>query len=197
LKSKQDQTEYADKVDCLNELQLLESQEYVDIYYGDESGFSLNCVIPYCWQFKKEPVTVLPQRGKTLNVLGFMKSAGDEVHTFTKEGTINAEFVIQSIHSFASTLVKTTVLVVDNARIHHAKLFQSCIEVWEKKGLYIFYLPAYSPHLNRIERLWKESKYRWIPPQAYTNLATLRQALDSIWAKFGTEYKVNFGAGKT
>jgi transposase len=188
---------YADKVECLTELQLLESQGYIDIYYGDESGFSLNCVIPYCWQFKGEPVLILPQRGKTSNVLGFMKSSGDAVRVFTKEGTINAVFVIDSIHNFADSLTKTTVLILDNARIHHAKLFQSCIAGWEAKGLYIFYLPAYSPHLNRIEQLWRESKYRWIPPSAYADLTTLREKLDQIWAKFGKDYKISFSSLKS
>ena len=125
-----------------------------------------------------------------------MKSSGDALQVFTKKGSINAEFVINSIHDFANSLLKTTVLVLDNARIHHSKTFQSCIDAWEEKGLYIFYLPAYSPHLNRIERLWKESKYRWIPPSAYADLSTLEQRLDEIWAKFGVEYKINFDTGK-
>lgn len=188
---------YADKVECLVELQVLERQGHIELYYGDESGFSLNCVVPYCWQFKHEPVLVLPQRGKTLNALGFMKSSGETAQMFMKEGTINASFVIDSIHAFVNSLTKTTVLVLDNARIHHAKLFQSFIEGWEAKGLYIFYLPAYSPHLNRIERLWKESKYRWIPPSAYVDLPTLRQTLDEIWAKVGTKYKINFSISKS
>ena len=188
---------YADKVECLADFQQLENQGYIDIYYGDESGFSLNCVIPYCWQFKGEPVLILPQRGKTLNVLGFMKSSGDALQVFTKEGSIKAEFIINSIHVFANSLVKPTVLILDNARIHHAKIVQSCIEAWEEKGLYIFYLPTYSPHLNRIERLWKESKYRWVPPSAYANLSTLGQKLDEIWAKFGEDYKINFSQQKS
>ena len=88
---------YDDKVACLSELQTLESREHIDIFYGDESGYSFNCVIPYCWQFPNESVDVFPQRGKTLTVLGFMNSGGDEIQTFTKEGIINAEFVLTSI----------------------------------------------------------------------------------------------------
>lgn len=173
-------------------MQTLERQGHIDLFYGDESGYSLNCVIPYCWQFPHERVEVLPQRGKTLNVLGFMNSGGDELQTFTKEGTINADFVLTSIDKFVASLSRLTVLVLDNARIHHAKVFQACLEKWEQAGLYIFYLPAYSPHLNRIERLWRESKYRWIPPQAYADLATLGQTLKTIWDRFGKEYKIHF-----
>ena len=83
-------------------------------------------------------------------------------------------------------------LVLDNARIHHSKLFQGRISEWENKGLYIFYLPAYSPHLNRIETLWRHTKYRWIKPQDYQDLNTLKKALDSIWDAFGADYQINF-----
>lgn len=38
----------------------------MDVFYGDESGFSPNCVIPYAWQFPNEPITILPQKGKTI-----------------------------------------------------------------------------------------------------------------------------------
>ena len=32
-----------------------------------------------------------------------------------------------------------------------------------------FYLPPYSPHLDIIERLWKEIKARWLNEKDYQN----------------------------
>ena len=75
-------------------------------------------------------------------------------------GSIKTEFIIEAIDKLKETLTKPSVIVLDNARIHHSKLFQSNIEKWQNQGLYIFYLPAYSPHLNRIETLWRHTKYR-------------------------------------
>lgn len=149
-------------------------------------------MIPYCWQFANENIEILPQKGKTINVLGFMNSLGNQVQTFSKEGSINTDFVIGSINSFVSTLKKITVLVLDNARIHHSKIFQEQMIKWENSGLYIFYLPAYSPHLNRIETLWRHTKYRWIKPNDYQNLDILKTSLDNIWKDFGHKYKINF-----
>ena len=149
-------------------------------------------MIPYCWQFANENVEILPQKGKTINVLGFMNSLGNQVQTFSKEGAINTDFIIASINSFVSTLTKMTVLVLDNARIHHSKIFQEQMIKWENSGLYIFYLPAYSPHLNRIETLWRHTKYRWIKPNDYQNLDILKTSLDNIWKDFGHKYKINF-----
>lgn len=192
MKSKQNSEEYTYKEECLNDILELEQQGHIDVFYGDESGFSLNCVIPYAWQFPNEPITILPQKGKTINVLGFMNATGNQVFTFDKTGSINAEFIIEAIDKFIETTTKSTVLVLDNARIHHSKLFQGRISEWENKGLYIFYLPAYSPHLNRIETLWRHTKYRWIKPQDYQDLNTLKKALDSIWDAFGADYQINF-----
>lgn len=149
-------------------------------------------MIPYCWQFKNESIEILPQKGKALNVFGIMDSNGKELKTFTKEGTIKAEFIINAIDEFVLTLKKMTVLILDNARIHHSKIFQEKKQKWEDVGLYIFYLPAYSPHLNRIEILWRQVKYRWIKPDDYQNLDTLKNALNLIWNSFGNSYMVHF-----
>ncbi|WP_260440997.1 transposase [Parageobacillus thermoglucosidasius] len=45
-------------------------------------------------------------------------------------------------------------LVLDNARIHHAKQVQEFLRKHEEPIMF-FFLPPYSPHLNAIERLWK------------------------------------------
>lgn len=46
------------------------------------------------------------------------------------------------------------VLVLDNARIHHAKLLLPFLEENQDR-LVLMYLPPYSPDLNLIEGLWK------------------------------------------
>lgn len=45
------------------------------------------------------------------------------------------------------------VMILDNAKIHHAKLLQEFLE--ENRGrLELVFLPPYSPNLNKIEELW-------------------------------------------
>ncbi|KPH14778.1 transposase [Chryseobacterium sp. ERMR1:04] len=71
--------------------------------------------------------------------------------------------------NFHFQILKQTVVVLDNARIHLAKKVKERIPYWEQRGLFLFFLPPYSPHLNIIERLWKELKSRWIKPDDYTS----------------------------
>jgi transposase len=54
------------------------------------------------------------------------------------------------------------------------------LETWQKRGLYIFFLPAYSPQLNIAERLWKEIKEDWIKPSDYIDAENLFYAVDRI-----------------
>lgn len=192
MKSKQNPADYEDKSDCLNHFHILDSQGHIDLFFGDEAGFSLNLHVPYGWQFPNEPIRILPQRGKQINVLGFMKSSGDALHCCSKQGSIKTDFVINAINTWRLGLSKPTVLVLDNARIHHSHLFNACLKEWEESGLYVFFLPAYSPHLNRIERLWQKTKQRWLNPGDYLDLSALQVALDKIWSEFGEKYRVNF-----
>ena len=56
------------------------------------------------------------------------------------------------------------VIVLDNARIHHAKLIQPFLKA-HKKRLQLVFLPPYSPQLNLIEGLWK-----WLKDSVINNV---------------------------
>ena len=83
--------------------------------------------------------------------------------------------------------------MLDNAPIHHCETFKEKIDEWQQKDLYIFFLPAYSPHLNLIETLWRRIKYDWLKPQDYLNFDTLTNAVENIMLEVGKKYKINFG----
>jgi transposase len=87
----------------------------------------------------------------------------------TIEGAVDSDVVIHFFNAFCRTLQGPTVVVVDNASIHTSEAFQEALPQWEKQGLWIFYLPEYSPELNLIEILWRFMKYEWIEFWAYTS----------------------------
>ena len=53
---------------------------------------------------------------------------------------------------------KFTGIIDDNASIHKAKVVQERHKIWEKQGLLVFFLPPYSPEMNRIEEQWLHLK---------------------------------------
>jgi hypothetical protein len=56
----------------------LAQQGHIDLFFGDEAGFSLALNPPYGWQFPGEEIRILPQAGQRVNGLGLMKASGDE-----------------------------------------------------------------------------------------------------------------------
>jgi transposase len=52
---------------------------------------------------------------------------------------------------------KKTILILDNARYHHAIMIQPLLN--KNKGkIQLLFLPPYSPDLNNIERVWKMTR---------------------------------------
>lgn len=51
-------------------------------------------VILYRWQYESENIEILLQKGKVINILGFMNTTGNQVKIYSNEGSINADFVI-------------------------------------------------------------------------------------------------------
>jgi transposase len=70
------------------------------------------------------------------------------------------------------------VVVLDNAGIHTSKVVKAARSGLARQGIYLYYLPAYSPELNRIEPVFKQVKHHEIPVRSYTSKADLRQAVE-------------------
>ena len=93
---------------------------------------------------------------------------------------------------FSWKIDKVTVVVFDNAAVHKARKVRERFDVWQKRGLFVFFLPPYSPQLNIIERFWKELKEGWLKPEDYSTADNLFYAVNQILAGIGTEFKMNF-----
>jgi len=163
----------------------------IDLYYFDESGFSLTPVIPYAWQPVHTHILVVPRKRKRINVLGFFKR-DNTFMPYMIEGTVDSESAIACFDHFCTTLTKKTVVVLDNAPIHTSEPFQAKIPLWKAKGLTLKFLPKYSPELNCIEILWKHIKYYWLPFSAYLSFKCLKEALTNILINIGRDYRISF-----
>jgi len=73
-------------------------------------------------------------------------------------------------------------MILDNARIHHAKLLNEFLYE-NKKTLSLVFLPPYSPNLNMIEELWGWLKNSVINNEFFRNLYEIKAAVHKflIW----------------
>jgi transposase len=170
----------------------LQENGHIDLFFSDESGFQLVPNLPYGWQPKGEYVRMMPRKGKNMSVFGLLGTDNRLVSYPTEECT-NAAFIIRCLDDFVTELKKPTVIIMDNAPIHRAKAMMEKRKEWEDKDLFIFFLPRYCPHLNRIETLWRKMKYEWLKPKDYKSWRTFTSAVKKILASFGSdEYNIRF-----
>jgi transposase len=87
---------------------------------------------------------------------------------------------------------KPTVLVLDNAPTHRATNFLEKIHEWMERDLFIFFLPKYSPHLNKAEIYWRKAKYEWLRPTDYYSFSRYKQKIREIFGRIGVDYKIKF-----
>jgi transposase len=191
LRSKRDPELFEQSRQQLAKLIEQAKQEDIDLFYFDESGFTLEPSIPYAWQPQGQNIEVPCSNSNRLNVLGFV----NRECSFTSvvfEGTVTSSAVVASIDHFIETLQRPTVLVLDNASIHTSFEFQENIERWQKQNLTLFPLAPYSPELNIIEIVWRKIKYEWIPFSAYESFKSLKESLFDILTNIGSTYTIKF-----
>jgi hypothetical protein len=176
---------------ALKSLWQLFQTNWIDLYFADESTFSMIPSLPYAWQETGKKIEIFPQRDKKVNLFGIFRPDNVAI-TYQSEENIDAKFLVQSIDDFCQYVEKPTVLVIDNAPTHRSRLFFEQFEKWEEKGLYIFFLPKYSPHLNIAETYWRKAKYEWLRPSDYASFVKYKRKIKEIFNHIGIDYKIVF-----
>jgi putative transposase len=162
--------------------------------YLDESGVSL-CLPPaYSWTKKgranrREVRTRWGKQGR-INLIGTL-SLEEEVESLgylMLEGPCRSGEVLGYLGSLAEEAQRKgrrVVVVLDNAPFHKAAAIRDARAGWEAKGLELYYLPAYCPHLNLIEGVWRRLKGLLMPRRYYDSLVELKQAVLSALPLLG------------
>ena len=135
-----------------------------------------------------DPVVLDAPTRKSVSVFGAV-CANDGRLVTREEKTLNTE----TFQSFLKQLVRhrrkdrKMVVILDNARWHHATL----LTPWLYKHRYALrldFLPAYSPDLNPIERVWKLTR-RLCTHNRY--FPTLEDLVDAVFNQLDLWQKPN------
>jgi transposase len=178
-------------VECLGELEQLSRLKLLDLYYGDESRVSVDPCVPYGWQFPGEGVLMPAAKGAGLNCFALLTRANDILFETTRR-RITSQFIVEQLERLSFSVKRMTVVVLDNARVHTSQQVQERRPFWQQRGLFVFYLPPYSPHLNIAERLWRKLKYEWLQPADYATTDGLFYRVRQALAAVGTSLKIRF-----
>lgn len=182
---------YEYKVEKLQELESKASEGRIRLYYADENHTCTEGYVPYGWQLQGEDVYVPSQRVARLNIFG-MIDRDNRYNGFTTFEKMTADKVLSFLDEFSFNLEMDTFVLLDNASVHRNKKIKELRPLWEQRGLFLFFLPPYSPQLNIAETLWRILKGKWIRPQDYITSDILFYTTNRALADIGKGLRINF-----
>ena len=136
--------------------------------------------IGYTW-FPKGKQRKIPTYGQhqSVKLLGVLNYETGSVFCM-QDSSFDAQTFLRFLeHVLKEYPTGKIVLVLDNARIHHAKLIQPFLEE-HKERLELLFLPPYSPNLNPIEGLWKWLKTSVVYNVFYDSVQDIRKNVQAF-----------------
>lgn len=183
-----------------------------DLFYLDQCGFAPTLPASYTWA--REGVRPLlryeaPQ-GRRVNVLGAVAPVGPRPRLvyesrLTGEGKLDGaallDFVCRELVGLAggraaldtlpagSRRARPCTVVLDNYGVHHSKPVKAALPLLAALGVAFYYLPPYSPKLNRIEPEWHALKYDRLQDRSFTTGPALKAAVDAALEERAAELR--------
>jgi transposase len=165
-------------------------QEAIDgekaVFFVDAAHFIHRAYLGFLWCFTRTFICS-PSGRRRFNVLGAVNAVTKEIITVTNETYINAESICELLLKLDNLgLTVPIVLILDNARYQKCKLVD---EYAKSLKIELCYLPAYSPQLNLIERLWKFVRNECLYSKYYEDFADFKLAISNCIGTANTEQK--------
>lgn len=170
--------------------EIVKSNDY-EVYFQDECHFKLTLTIIRAWFLKGSfPEIKSPTDRFKMSVFGALGMNGQLI--LDQSDIFNAvtfqkfleKIVFEATVGVNNNGRKRKILVVlDNARYHHAKIIQPWLEEM-KDVIELFFLPPYSPDLNAIEMLWKKTRRAVTHNRFFESLDNLKYDLKMYWNQF-------------
>ncbi|WZP00247.1 IS630 family transposase [Isosphaeraceae bacterium EP7] len=187
LEHKQDpaETERASKV--LANLMAKAWAGTVVLYYLDECGFSPTLPVGYSWSLpgRRKVIRYEAPQGRRVNALAAYRPFGrsPRLEVFTAERTWNSHDLIGFLKALPWSKAPRMV-VLDNAGFHTSKVIRAAREGLADRKIFLYFLPPYSPELNRIEPVFRQIKYQEIPQRSHTTRSGLREAVEASFNNY-------------
>lgn len=156
------------------------------VFFVDAAHFVLTPFLGMLWSFARVFIRA-PAGRQRFNVLAALNALTHELVMVTNDTYITATTVCELLHALAAQHVGVPItLVLDNARYQKCRIVA---ELAASLQIELLYLPAYSPNLNLIERLWKFVKKTCLYSKYYAHFTDFKQAISDCLAQTHTTYK--------
>lgn len=157
--------------------------------YEDEFSLSNTATLSYQWSAKgKQPeVSCKQSKRERQTAFGCLNyNTGQMTISFADKGNSKTfkKFLRKVLSEYRE--VSKVIMVLDNVAYHHAHRIKYWVEAHPKLELY--FLPAYSPDLNAVERAW------WYMRKKITHnrfVKSLKERKVAFWQMFSHYQKPN------
>ncbi|VAX33376.1 Mobile element protein, partial [hydrothermal vent metagenome] len=127
-------------------------EEGGELHWGDETGIRSDSQHGRSYSPQgKTPIIRLSAKRVSVNMISTITNQG-KVRFMIYKDKMNAKVLIKFMKQLIKGSSKKIFLVLDNLRVHHAKLVAQWLKEHPQE-IEIFYLPSYSPELNPDEYL--------------------------------------------
>jgi putative transposase len=187
LDHKQDPAKVERAKQVLSHLKDKAQADQLDLYYLDESGFAPSLPTGYSWALPGERKRVpyeYPQ-GRRVNVLASYAPYGPTpwLDALPFERTLTSDDLLAYLKGLPAATVPR-VVVLDNASMHTSKVFKAQRRALSRQGIYLYYLPPYSPELKEIEAVFKQIKHHEISRRSHTTKTGLRETVEQGFSTY-------------
>lgn len=123
--------------------------------------------------------------GRRVNALAALiwGDAAPALYWVAKPGSLRADHLVRFLTALPPVRVPT-VVVLDNGSIHRSKETRAALTQLWARGVYLYFLPAYSPELNDIEAAFRVIKHHHLPERRYTTVPALLNAVHTAFTTY-------------
>ncbi len=153
-------------------------EKQATIFFGDEAGFAQWGSLSYTWApIGVQPTVKTSGIRRAYRVFGLLDCFKGRLIQRGTEGKLNSA----SYREFLSWVLRVVeghlIVIQDNASYHTSGLMEAFYKAHADR-LTIYQLPPYSPDLNPIEPLWKQTKKRATHLRWFPKFASLTAKVD-------------------
>ena len=156
------------------------------VFFVDAAHFVLAPFLGFLWSLTRVFLRA-PAGRQRFNILGALNALTHELITVTNDTYITAESLCALLQKLAALNLAVPITVfLDNARYQKCALVQALAA---SLNIELCYLPAYSPNLNLIERVWKFVKKQSLYSKYYADFASFKAAIEICVQQMPTTHK--------
>jgi transposase len=157
------------------------------LLFLDAAHFVLAAFLCQVWS-KVRLFIQSPAGRQRLNVIGAIDAISKKVYTQSNTTYVNAQVMKGFLEYLRVQMpVLPIFIVLDNARYQHCDFIK---DIALKLNITLLFLPAYSPNLNLIERLWKFVKKKTLHGKFYDKFDKFQNAIHTCLDDANKEYEL-------